>query len=130
MYQIVSANSIRHTPSGTVFPLPPVESFGHDYQRWLDAGNIPEPAQIPLTPIPEVVSRRQARQALLMAGKLALVQPAIDSIAEETQRKLAQIEWEDSAEFKRDWPLLIQLASAIGLTSTEIDDLFVLASSL
>lgn len=45
MYQIVNDTSVRHIPSGTVFPVPPVERFGRDYQRWLDAGNTPEPAQ-------------------------------------------------------------------------------------
>ncbi len=45
MYQIINDTSARHIPSGTTFQLPPVESFGHDYQRWLLAGNTPEPAE-------------------------------------------------------------------------------------
>lgn len=49
MYQTINTTSVRHIPSGTVFPLPPAESYGHDYQRWLDAGNAPDPA--PLAPI-------------------------------------------------------------------------------
>lgn len=50
MYKIINATSVRHIPSGTVFPLPPAESYGHDYQRWLDAGNTPEPAPVAPTP--------------------------------------------------------------------------------
>ena len=49
MYQIINASSIRHLPSGTVFSIPAQESFGHDYQAWLDSGNTPDPA--PLAPI-------------------------------------------------------------------------------
>lgn len=130
MYKIINETSVRHIPSGTVFPLPPAESFGHDYQRWLDAGNTPEPAEIPVTLPPTLVSRRQARQALALAGKLHLIQPAIDSLQDPLQKALAQIEWDDSAEFQRNWPLLIQLASAVGISPEEIDDLFILANSL
>lgn len=50
MYQIINATSVRHIPSGTVFPLPPAESYGHDYQRWLDGGNTPHPAPVAPTP--------------------------------------------------------------------------------
>lgn len=53
MYQIVNDTSVRHIPSGTVFPVPPVERFGRDYQRWLNAGNTPEPA-----PQPTIEERR------------------------------------------------------------------------
>lgn len=50
MYQLVDETSIRHLPTGTVFPWPPVESFGHDCKAWIDAGNVPEPA--PQAPAP------------------------------------------------------------------------------
>ena len=81
-------------------------------------------------PIPQKVTRRQARQALAVAGKLALVQPAIDSIPDPLQQSLAQIEWDDSTHFERDRSLLIQLAYSIGLSDADIDDLFVLANTL
>ena len=55
MYQLINATSARHIPSGTTFPLPPVESFGHDYQRWLDGGNTPEPE-----PVQAIEERRAA----------------------------------------------------------------------
>lgn len=59
MYQIVNQTSVRHLPTGTVFPLPPGESFGHDYQRWLDAGNTPLPAQQPQHPTPHDLDRER-----------------------------------------------------------------------
>lgn len=90
-----------------------------------EASRAPGPA-----PIPAKVTRRQARQALLLAGKLSAVQPAIDAIADPTQRALVQIEWEDSLEFERNRPSLIALATAIGLDATGIDALFVQAAAL
>lgn len=80
--------------------------------------------------VPQVVTRRQARQALLIAGKLAQVQPAIDAIADPLQRGMVQIEWDDSQTFERQRPTLIALATAIGLDDAELDALFTHAATL
>ena len=80
--------------------------------------------------VPAKVTRRQARQALAMEGLLDKVQPAIDAISDLQQRHLAQIEWDDSQDFERDRPLLIQLGHAIGLTDAGIDALFIRAGGL
>lgn len=84
--------------------------------------------QIPRVPVK--VTRRQARQALALEGLLASVQPAIDAIPDLQQRQLAQIEWDDSQDFERERPLLIQLGHAIGLTDAGIDALFIQAGGL
>ena len=80
--------------------------------------------------IPKKVTRRQARQALRLAGLLHLVQPAIDAIPDPVQRDLAQIEWDDSLEFERDRPLVMQIARALGLTDAQLDQLFITAATL
>lgn len=80
--------------------------------------------------VPSRVTRRQARQALALAGLFAAVQPAIDAIPDPQQRQLAQIEWDDSQDFERDRPLLIQLGHAIGLDDVGIDELFIQAGAL
>ena len=110
---------------------PPAEVEGQWLQAW---------AVIPYTPadlaaarkalVPASVTRRQARQALLLAGLLDQVPTAIASIPNATQRALAQIEWEDSQTFERNRPLLIQLAAALGLNEQALDDLFIQASAL
>lgn len=87
-------------------------------------------AQPVVLPVPASVTRRQARQALVLAGKFDLVQPAIDAIPNALQRKLMQIEWDDSQAFERDRPSLIAIGGAIGLTSAEVDDLFRTAVTL
>lgn len=80
--------------------------------------------------VPAKVTRRQAHQALAMAGLLSRVQPAIDAIPDPLQRQLAQIEWDDSQDFERDRPLLIQLGHAIGLDDAGIDAMFIQAGGL
>lgn len=80
--------------------------------------------------VPQEVTRRQAKQALLLYGILNNVQAAIDAIPEATQRGLVQIEWDDSISFKRHRPTLLLLAAQLGLTSTDLDNLFILADTL
>ena len=80
--------------------------------------------------VPASVTRRQAKQALLLNGFLANVQPAIDAIPDAAQRAMIQIEWDDSQVFERDRTALIALGSALGLTSVQLDDLFIEAAQL
>jgi len=84
----------------------------------------------PPPPAPASVTRRQARQALLLAGLLSQVQPAIDAIPNAAMRAMVQIEWDDSNEFDRYRPALIGLATALGMTSAQLDQLFITASKL
>jgi hypothetical protein len=93
-----------------------------------DGESFTKPA--PVVVIPQEVTRRQALQALLLAGKLHLVQPAIDAIPDATQRGLMQIEWDDSQNFVRTRPSLVAIGTAIGLNSAAIDALFVTAAAL
>ncbi len=80
--------------------------------------------------VPQSVTRRQAKQALLLAGLLNSVQATINAIPDATQRGLVQIEWDDSQEFIRTRPVLIALASALGLNSSQLDALFIQAAGL
>lgn len=97
---------------------------------WVSRAYTAPPPAPPTISVPQQVTRRQARQALLLAGLLGSVQPAIDAIEDATQRGLAQIEWDDSQVFERQRPLLIALAAAIGLDSDDLDELFVTAATL
>ena len=88
------------------------------------------PAQPIDNGVPQEVTRRQAKQAIALAGLLSNVQPAIDAIQDATQRTLMQIEWDDAQTFHRQNQALISLATALGLDSEAIDQLFVSAASL
>lgn len=82
----------------------------------------------PLT-VPEAVTARQARLALLGAGVLAQVDAALASIPG-IEGEAARIEWEYALEIRRDSPLIGALAPALGLTSEQVDDLFRAAEGL
>jgi hypothetical protein len=76
-----------------------------------------------------VVTMRQARLALLAAGKLGQIDAAIDSLPS-PQKEAARIEWEYSQEVQRQKPLVLALAPALGLDAAALDALFLAASKL
>lgn len=80
-------------------------------------------------PIPQSVTARQARLALLGAGKLTVVEGALAQIPG-AQGEAARIEWEYATDIRRDSPLIDALAPMLGLTSEQVDDLFRAAEGL
>lgn len=72
---------------------------------------------------------RQARLALLSVGMLGEVETAIAGMAS-PEREQAQIEWQYASEVFRDNPLIIGMATQLGMNSDQIDQLFIDASKL
>lgn len=66
-----------------------------------------------------VVSRFQAMAALLDAGLLSQVNTALADAG-----PLAQLAWAEATEFRRNSPTIAGLAAGLGLTDTQVDDLF------
>lgn len=75
---------------------------------------------------PQIVTMRQARLALLQSNLLTTVTDKIVNGTDEAMK----IEWEYATEVRRDWPSLITLTASLGMTSTQLDDLFRLANTL
>ena len=98
------------------------------YYQWDGAGWV-EFNEYPTTPappvvIPQSISPRQARLKLLEADLLDNLEAVI------TTNRAWQIEWEYATEVKRDSPLIDAVASEAGLTSDQIDQMFIEASEL
>lgn len=87
---------------------------------------------IPNTPVSPIynVTPRQMRIALVMSGiSLSTIDAMIDSLPE-PNKSVAKITWEYSVEFQRNNPLLTLMAPTLGLTSEQVDQLFILAATL
>ena len=80
----------------------------------------------PVIVIPISVTMRQARIALSRSGLLQTVTDAIASSADEELK----IEWEFAADVRRDWISLITLTQSLGMTTKQLDDLFLIASKI
>lgn len=75
--------------------------------------------------VPPSVSMRQARLALLQAGKLDAVNAVVAAADPATQ-----LSWEYSATVERANPIIAALAEGLGMTSADLDNLFRAASAL
>lgn len=75
--------------------------------------------------VPQSVTPYQARVALSRAGLLNSVEAAVSQANGEMA-----IAWEYATTIERNSPFIVQLGTAIGLTSQQIDDLFVTAASV
>lgn len=111
------------------------EQHGRDvYSVLVESGDVadyvePDDQQQP-APVPQKLSRAQARGALILAGLIDHVQPAIDAIEDPLQRALAQNDWDNRLEFERPHPQLLAIAGALGLTDEQIDNLFITGATL
>lgn len=83
----------------------------------------------PLVTVPAEVTMRQARRALRRVGKLAEVDALIAAMPGEAGED-ARIDWEKSQTVQRHWPLVHALAPALGLSESDLDQLFILARGL
>jgi len=81
----------------------------------------------PPEPIPQVVSRFQARAALYQAGLLEQVETIM---ADPATDMLAKLAWADAQEFKRTSPTIATMAAELGLTETDLDNLFKQAATI
>lgn len=83
--------------------------------------HIPEPMPIE---VPQSLTPRQTRLALLQATLLDEVETMLS-----TNREM-QIWWEYSLEILRDHPHIIAMGTALGLTESQLDELFIAGANL
>jgi hypothetical protein len=104
-----------------------IERFNFTRADFPDAQPPALPEYVPaVVAVPEVVTMRQARLALLGAGLLAQVNTAVANMPG-AEGDAARIEWEYAQEVRQDSPLVAALSATFGWTSAQLDDLFVLA---
>lgn len=146
---IISAHGPQHTGTGGIdlvvtfdgvngeipFHAHPSDTEKHGrelYTRALSGEFGPVlPYVAPPTPVPQSVTKRQARLALLGAGLLDDVEAAIENITDPMQKRVAQIDWETADSVERSWPMLVQLAKGmLGMTDQQLDELFIAAATL
>lgn len=107
------------TPSEQIAHLATLDAYA-GYQCVDSDYTGPAPAVVPAS-----VTPRQVRLLLLAQSLLPQVEAIIASSDEATR-----IAWDYASEFRRDDPLLLALASQLGLTSEQVDAFFIAASQL
>lgn len=90
---------------------------------------VPPPPAPKKEPVPDVITMRQARLALLGAGLLDDIDNAIAALPE-PHKSAAKIEWEYSSQVQRNNGFVDKLAPMLGMSKEQIDQLFILGSKL
>ena len=103
----------------------PLDEYTDMLDVWV-ASYVPPPQEPRI--VPQSVTMRQARLALLSAGLLDDVESAIASLPS-PQKEAARIEWEYSQEVLRHNGFVSQLSPILGLNDVDLDDLFLSAAS-
>lgn len=123
MYSLTATDIIRRD-DGTFIPADSKNGDYAAYLAWRAAGNTPTPYVAPVV-IPYSVTPAQAKAAIYDAGLLPAAEAAVAAAP-----KRAQIFWADATEFTRDSPTLNALATTLGLSSAQVDALFVAAKAI
>ena len=127
--QIKNSTSILRIADGAYIPSDNGNIDWKAYLAWKNAGNSPEPAPVEPAQVPASVTMRQARLALLAAGKLDDVEAAINALPEPPKTP-ALIEWNYSNEVLRHNGFVSQIAPMIGMTPADLDAIFIDAAKL
>jgi hypothetical protein len=128
MYTIIleTGTVIRDSDGVIVSPCQSVDEPNYsDYINWVNAGNSPAVGEHVEPKVPLIVTPRQIRLALSMVGLRASVEAGVAAGTQEMKDT-----WEYSTEFQRSNPMIISMASALGQSSAQLDQLFALASTL
>ena len=95
-------------------------------------GNLPPypaPTAPPAVIVPQRITARQAQLALLDAGLLEDVDAVIEALPANV-RAHVRIEWGRAIHVERGSQVTQMVATALGLTAAQVDDLFVAAAGL
>lgn len=107
-----------------------IERFNFTRADFPDAQPPELPTYVPPpSKVPQAVTMRQARLALLGAGLLQSVSDAVAAMPG-AEGEAARIEWEYAQEVRRDSPLVAALSVALGLTDETFDNLYKVAAGL
>lgn len=115
----VNCADVDGTLAGVRYDAPLPQGFTPPTQAEIDAA-------IARLDVPEFVRSGDFFHALIDLGWYDQIDAAINSMvaANHPDAKLAKVLWDKASRFERSHPLLIQIATAIGKTSDDLDALF------
>lgn len=88
-----------------------------------------DPVQPPKPRVPSEIPNWRAKVILSQMGLLEKIQAAMESLPE-PQRTIVTLAWSGDAKLARQGQTVVALAAALGLSTLEVDDLFVAAEAI
>lgn len=105
----------------------PIDMNNKYYRAIIESGIEIEPYIDPTPTTPNFVSNYQGRAALINQGLFDTVNNYIQNLGTSSLEYQA---WEYATNFYRDSPFITSISSALGLTSDQVDQLFIAASNI
>jgi hypothetical protein len=127
MYKLTDSTTIIRITDNAFIPADPANTDYQQYLAWLAEGNTPEPYTPPPPAIPATVTRFQALATLAAGGWLDVVHTYIDALPRSNVTRLA---FENATDWERTSPTLAALATMLGLTDAQVDNLFIAAAQV
>ena len=117
MYKLTDSNTIIRTIDNAYIPKNNENSDYKEYVIWT-ANNTATPADIPAK-VFQPLSAWQVRKVLTQFNMRAAVEAGVAAADQNTRDA-----WAYAREFQRDDPVLVGMATALGMTNTQIDSMF------
>jgi hypothetical protein len=127
MYKLTDSTNIVRVADATYIPADFANTDYQQYLQWLAEGNTPDPYVAPPPPIPSTVTRFQALATLAAGGYLDTVHAYIDTLPRSNITRLA---FENASDWERTSPTVNALATMLGLTDAQVDELFIAADQV
>lgn len=135
--RVLCAQNSNYVLADNEYSIPQLETIHYlksfwnpTTQQFYEGATAQEIADDLKSELPDSVTRKQLKLQLTLSGfNMSTIDTAINSLPE-PNKSIALISWNDSSEFDRNNPLLQALASMLGLTDSELDQIFIDASKL
>lgn len=124
-YTLTNTDVVIRDADGACIPADPANGDWQEYQRWLAAGNKPNPYIAPVT-IPQQAPMWAVRTVLQNDGLFDQAQALIDASSDNALKNV----WDYGNFADRRSSAINSLAKALGLTDDQVDKMFVDANEL
>jgi len=126
LFETAPKNEINHIVNGQIKPIYDIEN-----DCIIEGATQEEVETYNKSLVPDSISQMKLRMQLILNGiSISSIYAMIDSIENQVQKELIYAKWEYAVVFDRNDATLTQMAQMLGITSEQLDDIFINGNKL